>query len=233
MTHPNRVPVSTTGARPSLNTLARLGSFTPVVLENLAEGDVILYSDSAFYVVKKASQAYKGSYITLRELVTNSVRSVRIEPRVRVNRLDLDPLVAGNFDGRWDNWRIQVGDVVAYSGLLPDQPVLAIRHSQGWSRTSPPWTPFADVEIVHDVIEGFAQVVRSNVATLAEGSEAILATGSVVATRALTQSSPSVWVRRSEDCWVGNCRGVILSDQMIRYELGRRTYQRLRLPEDS
>jgi hypothetical protein len=214
-----------------LSALGRLGTYTAAGQQELADGDVVLYANSAFCVVKKPYQCYRGSYITLRELVTNDIRSVRIEPSMKLTRLNLGETVAGNFDGRWQDWQLVVGDVVVYPSPLPAGAILAIRHSHGWCRTEAPWTPFADAEIVLDVIEGRARTVRSSIRNAAADPRAMLTTGSVVATRRFLHQEPSVWFRKDEDYWVGNSRQAPLSDQMVRYELSRRTYEVLSLPE--
>jgi len=41
-----------------------------------------------------------------------------------------------------------------------------------------------------------------------------------------------VWLRTGEDFWVSNTRGVTASDLMINYELDRRTYHVVRIPEE-
>lgn len=222
-----RVSSSQDGARPSLRTLERIGTYTSVGPHSLHEGDVILYGGSVWCIVKKASQFYKGNYITLRELVSNTIRTVRIEPHMRVSRFEISSTVSGQFEGRWASWKLAVGDIVFY----PDRNVLAIRHSNGWYRTAAPWSQFADAEIVHDVFEGPALMVRSCVRPCPVFPETDFQIGSAVATRDLSSREPSVWFRQAEDYWVGNSRQAPLSDQMIRYELSRRTFQSLRLPE--
>jgi hypothetical protein len=223
----NRASLSGSGARPSLIVLGQLGTYTPVRPGALAEGDVILYSNSAFYVVRRMGQVHGTGYITLRELVTNAISTVRIEPKVRVTRLDVSRLVTANFEGRWEGWKVSTGDVVFY----PDLHVVAIRHSRGWFRTAAPWTPFADAEVIHDVLLKRALMVRSNIRNSGVDPGAEFVIGSVVASRDIRLSEPSVWFRQAEDYWVGNSRQAPLSDQMIRYELSRQTYQVLRLPE--
>jgi hypothetical protein len=223
-----RPPLTLGGGRPSIETLSKFGRWRKALPKKLAEGDIILYQCSAYSVVKKASQIYRGSYITLRELVTHSIRQVRIEPHVWLERLDMDETVSGLFTGTWARWKPAPGDVVFYSAL----DVLAIRHSQGWFRTEAPWCPVQDAEVAHDLIEGQAMMVRSHLRRLAADPEGEFVVGSMVATRNLNQPDPSVWFRKSHDYWVTNSRGVALSDQMIRYELRRGVYQVLWLPED-
>lgn len=232
MSFSRRAPSEKGGARPSLETLGQICTYTSVGPQSLGERDLVLYANSAYCVVKKSSRFHRGSYVTLRELVTNRARTVRIEPQVTLTRLDLKPVITGDFDGRWDNWKLGTGDVVLYPALFPESSILAIRTGHGWLRTSAPWTPFADAEIVHDVMEGQAAMVRSNIRTLVGDPQSEFAVGSTVATKVGEWAEPSVWFRQSENHWVSNCRGIALSDQMIRYELERGTYQVLRIPED-
>lgn len=225
-----------TGVQPvglSLTTLRKLGRYPRVGQKDLVEGDIILYQESAFCVVRKPSQLYRGAPITLRELVTNDVKTVRIESRLKLPRLVMPQVFQGDQNGRWESWRLSPGDVVLYPGPEPDRAVLAIRHSRGWFRTAPPWTPLADAEVIHDVVEDRALMVRSGDRRARSNPGAEFVVSSVVATRDRTQVEPSVWFRQSEDYWVGNSRQSALSDQMIRFELERGTYQVLRLPEVS
>lgn len=232
MTITNGAPVASAGARPSLKTLGKLGVYSPVFPRGLAELDVVLYERSAYCVVKKSARVYRGSYITLRELGTNAVRSVRIEPHVKLSRLNLRETVAGTFEGRVGYWKRAVGDVVIYPGKHVGDSVVAVRTAHGWFRTAAPWMPFADAEVSYDVVRGQARMIRTGLRMAVLGSESPFVVGSVVATRSTSRGEPSVWFRKSRDHWVGNTRGVTLSDQMIRYELDRNTYQMLHLPED-
>jgi hypothetical protein len=228
-------PAEMAGARPSPAALGEFGTYVGVESRQVCEGDVVLYDSSLYSVVKKTCRASRGLYVILRELVTNDLRTVRMEPGVKLSRFDAEQSIYGEFDGRMASWTPSVGDVVLYPGIFTDGHVLAVRNSSGgWHRTEAPWTSVADAEVILDVTQGKALMVRSNVrAAASEPPEGEFPVGMVVVTRDRRQRDPSVWFRQFEDCWVTNARGVHVSDQMIRYELERGTYQALSLPEDS
>lgn len=211
----------------SANSLRKLGRFVRVRQAVLVEGDIVFHENSAFCIVHKDTMIRRGSLMTLRELGSNIVRRVRFDPRGFISLLRLPDVIEGQFG----EWKIHPGDVVAYSAVRPEETVLAIRHRFGWYRTAAPWLPLTDAEVLLDLRERRAFMTRSSARPGGLDPRRVFLPGSAVATRDTTVAEPSVWVRTGEDYWVSNSRGAAISDQMVRYELRRGTYQFLNLPE--
>lgn len=209
------------------STLRKLGSSTIRRQEALHEGDIVLRDGFGFCVLKKDPIVKRGSKIVLRELGTNFVQSAQYQPKARISVLVLPdgvPTPQGL-------WKVLPGDVVIYPGDPSKALVAAIRHRHGWHRTAAPWQPMTDAEILLDLQASRAILVRSHLAQGGKDPRAPFSPGAVAASRNLNLPEPSVWVRTAEDFWASNSRGAAVSDQMVRYELDRGTYQILQLPE--
>jgi hypothetical protein len=197
-------------------------------MQDLAEGDVLILPSGAYVVTStQYSVRRNGHRITLRALESSSLHSIPYLATARVTRLSIPPQVAEG-EGLWT---IQAGDIVLYPGTSPERSVAAIRHHYGWLRTSAPWSPISDAEILLHVQEGRAHVIRSS---LRGGTQPLLhyPLGSVVACRSTKAPEPTVWVRTGDDYWVSNTRGVTASDLMINYELDRTTYHVVWVPKE-
>lgn len=223
-----KTPVEGTGVAPSprVKMLRSIGTCTGVPMQDLAEGDVLILSTGAYVVMNtQYSVRRNGRRITLRELESSRLHSIPYLPDARVSRLKLPAQVAEG-EGLWT---IQAGDIVLYPHSSPECSVAAVRHHYGWLRTSAPWSPFSDAEILLHVQEGQARVIRSS---LRGGAQPLphYPIGSVAACRSAKTPEPTVWVRTGDDYWVSNTRGVTASDLMINYELDRRTYHVVWVP---
>lgn len=197
-------------------------------MRDLSEGGVIFLNSRAYVVLSTQYDLRRsGARLMLRDLEGATLRSIPYTASGWVPRLQLPPYIAEG-EGLWT---IQHGDIVMYPSNTPEYAVVAIRHHYGWLRTSAPWAPFSDAEILLHLQEGRVQVIRSS---LRRGVQPLpqYPTGSVVACRDARAPEPTVWLRTGEDFWVSNTRGVTASDLMINYELDRRTYHVVRIPEE-
>lgn len=230
-----RAPGSKLGARPirkgmamhslPLETLRQLGRYVTVRQEVLTEGDIILQDRTALCIVRKDLVARRGALIILREVGTNMIRTIRFDPLAKITMLRVQDVSEVSGEG----WMIRRGDVVGYPAENSSvKPVAAIRHETGWYRTAPSWLPLSDAEMVLDVRQGRARILRSEGHREAQQPGAVFEIGSVVCTRDVSQRDSSVYVRTAEDHWASNNRGAVISDQMVRFELRRGVYQYLR-----
>lgn len=196
-------------------------------MEAVDEGDLISTERGMFCIVRKEFSARRGSQISVRNVETGSMRSLAFDPRGWLLRLRLPEVV----EVRGISWRVSPGDVVLYPGEEPQDAIVAIRHGRSWYRSAAPWTPLSDAEVVLSVKEAKAYILRCQTVPGGAPSPKRFAAGTVVATRNLSAKEPSVWVLAAPNEWVGNARGVVMSNAMIRHELSRGTYQVLRVPE--
>lgn len=204
----------------------KIGSFARVRMESLEEGDVFSNHLGTFCVVRKALSC-RGSVISIRDMATRNVKGMRYEPRVWLLRVRLPEVL----EHKGQNWRIRCGDVVVFPGNRADHATVAIRHARAWYPTSAPWLPLGDAEIVLALKERRAFVLRNSVRQGDPRVPDVLPLGMVVATRDVSVKEPSVFIQTAPNHWTSNSRGAALSTEMVKYELGRGTYQALRLPE--
>lgn len=221
-------PAKKAGVSPSqqrYQALRSIGSCVTVRMDDISEGQVVLLRNKAHVVLRKNEIRGNGRRTFLRTMEGASVHSVPFMPESWITRLQL-PLEVTDGEGRWT---IQQGDIVLYPGDTPEHAVAAIRHHFGWLRTAAPWAPFSDAEVILHVYEGRARVVRN---ATHQGAQPLrkYPSGSVVACRQIDE--PTVWVRLDNDLWVSNTPGVTASDLMINYELDRRTYHVVWVPEN-
>lgn len=225
-----RTPVSAAGVSPSqrVKLLRSIGVCAQVKMSDLTEGNVILLPNGAFVVQRTHYDLRRrGARLTLRDLDGASVRSIPFSADAWVTQLQIPAQVAED-EGLWI---IQNGDIVIYPGEQSHNSVAAIRHHDGWQRTAAPWAPLSDAEILLRVQDGTARVIRS---ALRKGVPPLLhyPVGSVVASRDTKVLEPTVWIRTGDDFWTSNSRGATASDLMINYELDRRTYHVVWVPEE-
>jgi hypothetical protein len=195
-------------------------------MDALAEGSVLLMSDGAFVFQRiEYNPGRAGNRMILRDVDGSVTRSIRYLPNGWVTRLEL-PVEVAEGEGFW---MIQPGDIIWY----PAHSVVAIRHVSGWMRTAAPWTPCSDAEVILHLGEGRIEVLRSSLRQTGTKPRKTYPVGSVVACRVLKAPEPTVWVKTDESCWVSNVRGTTASDLMINYELSRRTYHVVRVPQET
>lgn len=234
-----RASVSKTGARlvkgpsraerarqKSLNSFRKIGSYIRVRMEVLQEGDIISVPEGTFCIVRKESSC-RGSLMSVRDVVSRNVRRMTFDPLAWSLRVRLDPVQKDH--GR--NWTITTGDVVMLTADLPQNATILVRHARAWMPTSAPWLPMGDAEILLELKEGRAKILRNSWRSAGVGNPDRLLLGTVVATRSRKEREPSVYLHVSPNRWVSNSRGAELSTEMIRYELRRRTYEVLKSPE--
>lgn len=125
--------------------------------------------------------------------------------------------------GLAQDWKISHGNVVIYPGKKGRPTIAAIRHLYGWYTTTSRRIPLSDAEIVQDVRDGKATVVRSDRLRPRLNEIYLYRLGSVVATRDEREAEPTVWVRVDHNLWRSST-GVEASDAMIRFEMSRETY---------
>lgn len=218
------------GVSPSqrVKVLRSIGTCTAVKMKDLAEGQVVVMPNRACVVLSTSYELrHNATRLMLRDLDGSSVRSIPYIADGWVTQLRLPARVTEG-EGLWT---IHPGDIVLYSGQTPAHAVAAIRHHGGWMRTSAPWAPLSDAEILLHIQDGRARVIRSS---LRRGTQPLLhyPVGSVVACRDTKTVEPTVWIRTGDDYWASNARGTAASDLMINYELDRRTYHVVWVPED-
>lgn len=226
---PVKKAVSKTGAArdKAVAAFRKIGSWVRTRMDSLDEGDLIATDTGTFCIVRKEISSRRGSQLSVRNVETGSIKSMRFDPRAWLMRVRLPEVVSV----RGISWRVAQGDVVLFPGENPEDGIVAIRHARSWFRTAAPWTPLSDGEVILAVKEGKAYILRC--ATISGDSPypRRFSAGTVVATRDRTAKEPSVWILKSPNEWVGNARGVTMSNAMIRHELSRGTYRVLRVPE--
>jgi len=228
-----RSPVRTGGRDPyksspralSYDTMRSLGPYGRVRHEELDEGDVVLYENSAYCVIEKVT-CPSDVLLILRELGSDQVRRSRLGRLGRIPRLRLSRLV----EGMGEPWEMQKGDVVVYLADKAEDTFLAVRQNAMWGRTKAPWVPLSDAEVLVDLRAGRARVLRSSNHLRGIDPREMLQVGAVAATRYGAAGDHSAWMRVAHNEWVGNVRAVEMSDAMVRYELLRGTYQLLPNP---
>lgn len=208
--------------RRTIRAFRKVGSFAFVRMENVDEGDVIVTENAAYCIVRKEAHC-RGSVMSVRNVVTNAVKTVKFLPRARTSLLRLPSIFS--LDGR--SWIVRTGDVV----IFPKEKTALIRHSKLWYRTQAPWTAVSDGEVLLALTQGKAKVLRNSIRPGFKGVPEHLGVHAVVATADPRDREPSVWVRVAQDHWVGSTRGLTMSTAMIQYELGRGTYEVLQPPE--
>lgn len=190
-------------------------------MDSITEGSVLMLPTGAYVVLRMQHDVRRnGCRVLLRDLEGASLRSIPYTPDAWIVVLQLP-----------DQVEMQLGDIVLYPGSAPERSLAAIRHHSGWMRTAAPWPPFSDVEVCLHISEARARFVRSSVSPQGARRRRKIPLGTVVASRDVHVTEPTVWVRTGEDFWVGSNRGVTASDLMINYELDRRTYQTVWVPE--
>lgn len=206
--------------------LKGIGVFANARMGKLTEGVVVLVGGAPYVVLRTEHDTRRRgsrSRMIVRVMDGASVRSVPYDTAAWMTRLTLSADMAD---------LIRLGDIVRYPGALPEHGMVAIRQQHGWMRTAAPWAPYADAEVLLHLREGRATVLRSALCSAAIPPRGHYPTGSVVACRDLKTTDPTVWIRTGEDYWVSHIRGVTASDVMINYEVDRRTYHVVWVPEE-
>lgn len=226
---PVKAPAKKTEAarNKALAAFRKIGSWVRTRMDSIDEGDLIATETGTYCVVRKEISGRRGSQLSVRHVETGSIRSMRFDPRAWLMRVRL-PEVA---DIRGITWRLAQGDVVIYPGEEPQDGIVAIRHTRSWFRSAAPWTPLSDGEVILAVKEGRAYILRCSTISGDAPAPRRFAPGTVVATAHRAAKEPSVWILNAPNEWVGNARGVTMSNAMIRHELSRGTYRVLRVPE--
>jgi len=210
----------------SINAFRQVGSYIKVRMESLQEGDVISTPEGTFCIVRKASSC-RGSLMSVRNVVSREVRRMRFDPLAWSTRVRVEPVQKDQ--GR--NWTLAVGDVVMLMADLPQHSTVLVRHTRAWMPTAAPWLPMGDAEVLVELKQGRARILRNSWHLAEPRVPERLGLGTVVVTRNRKEREPWVYLHASPNRWVSNSRGAELSTQMIRYELNRRTYEVLKPPE--
>lgn len=188
-------------------------------METLVEGSVLMLPTGAYVLLRARYDVRRSSpRMLLRELETAFIRTMPYSAQSWVSTLRLS-----------DQTDLRAGDIALYPGQVPEDAVVVIRGLSGWMRTAAPWTLSCDAEMCLHLLEGRARIIN-RVPCAAGGRRGDLPLGSVVACRDTADST--VWIRTREDYWVSSTRGVTASDLMINYELDRRIYQTVWVPEE-
>lgn len=211
----------------ALSAFRKIGSYVRTRMEGLDEGDLIATERGTFCIVRKEFSTRRGAQMSVRNVETGALRSMKFDPREFLLRVRL-PEVA---EVRGIRWRIRQGDAVIFPGKDAQDGIVAIRHGRAWYRSAAPWTPLSDGEVILAVKEGQAYILRCESIPGETTVPKRFSPGTVVATRDRSAKEPSVWILAAPNEWVGNARGVIMSNAMIRHEMSRGTYQVLRVPE--
>lgn len=220
-----KTPAGLAGVSPSqrVKDLRRIGGTFTVRMDSLTEGDILLRPERALVVVHTRHDARAlGQRVLLRELEGTTLRSIPFVPQSWVTRLEIPFATTAG---------LTPGTIVLYPAQQPEHSVVTIRHRAGWARTAAPWPLFSDGEIALHLREDRARIIRS---TLLRGvrRRRRMPLGTVVACRNLSNPEPTVWIRTGPDYWTGSTRGVTASDAMMNYELDRRIYHTVWIPED-
>lgn len=214
-----KAPVTEAGALPSpkIEALHSVGESSNVRMSVLVLGDVVLLRGIALTIVRMDYNGRRaGARLILRELESDTVRSLQYDPDSWITRFRLSSSSTDR--------PIRIGDIVLYPGLTPGRSVAAIRQGRGWFRTCAPWMPQTDMEVALHLAEGRAEIVRSVGHTIGRRRRPLYPSGTLVACRDSRMREPTVWLRTDEDYWTSNSRGATASDDMINFELERRTY---------
>lgn len=220
-----------TAERTRLKVLAafkKIGIFSQTRMASVDEGDVISTQTGTFAIVRKESSC-RGSMMSVRNLLTRDIKTMKFDPLARLLRLHVEPVQQDK--GR--RWTITPGDVVLLLADSPEAATALVRHSRAWMPTRAPWLPLSDAEVLLELREGRAAILRNSWRPGSVTMPERLHPGMVVATRNRKEREPSVYIHTAPDVWVSNSRGAELSNKMIRFELGRGTYEVLKLPEIS
>lgn len=209
----------------SQNSFRKIGSYIRVQMESVQEGDVISTPEGTFCIVRK-EHSFRGSMMSVRNVVTRNVSRMRFEPKGWALRVKVESV---KDQGR--NWTISTGDVVMLMADRPKNAVILIRHARAWMPTKAPWLPMGDAEVLLELKEGRARVLRNSWHAPEPRTPESLPLGTVVASRDRKEREPSVYLHTGPDLWVSNSRGASMSTAMIRYGLARRTYEVLKPPE--
>lgn len=211
--------------RKSQNAFRKIGSYIRVRMEAVQEGDVISVPEGTFCIVRK-EYSFKGSMMSVRNVVTRNVHRMRFEPMNWALKVTLESVLD---QGR--RWTITPGDVVMLMADRPKNATVVIRHARAWMPSAAPWLPMGDAEVLLELNEGRAKILRNSWRAADTGQSENFPLGTVVATKDRKDREPSVYLHKSPDLWVSNSRGANLSTAMIRYGLNRRTYEVLKPPE--
>jgi hypothetical protein len=209
----------------SQNAFRKIGSYIRVRMEAVQEGDVISTPEGTFCIVRKESSC-RGSMMSVRNVVSRNVHRMRFEPMSWALRVTLESVLD---QGR--RWTISTGDVVMLMADRPRNATVLIRHARVWMPSAAPWLPMGDAEVLLELKEGRAKVLRNSWHAPEPKVPESLPLGTVVAGRDRKDREPSVYLHSGPDLWVSNSRGATLSTAMIRYGLARRTYEVLKPPE--
>jgi hypothetical protein len=194
-------------------------------MESVQEGDIISTPEGTFCIVRK-EHSFRGSMMSVRDVVSRNVHRMRFEPKGWALRVKIEDV---KDQGR--NWTISPGDVVMLMADRPKNAIILIRHTRVWMPSKAPWLPMGDAEVLLELREGRARVLRNSWHPPEPKVPESLPLGTVVATKDRKDREPSVYLHSGPDLWVSNSRGANLSTAMIRYGLARRTYEVLKSPE--
>lgn len=207
---------------------ALIGNYREVAPQYVKVGDVLYCSNSPHAVIQRETRPKKGPKLLLENMYSRHRRTMWCRLGIPVYRLTV-PKQKG---GPARDWVMAKGDVVVYPATHPSRIVAAIRHGGGWHSTSGARIPQPDVQLMIDVIEGRAVIVRSRDRQPDIRMKVPYRCGSVIAVADPEVADPSVWVRVRPDLWRSST-GVGASDAMIRFEMDRhQTYQLLWMPDD-
>ncbi len=212
-------------AQKSRNSFRKIGSYIRVRMESVQEGDVISTPEGTFCIVRK-EHSFRGSMMSVRNVVSRNVHRMRFEPKGWALQVKIEDV---QDQGR--RWTISAGDVVMLLADRPKNSVVLIRHARAWMPTKAPWLPMGDAEVLLELKEGRAKILRNSWRSAEPKTPEALPLGTVVAARNRKDREPSVYLHTGPDLWVSNSRGAAMSTAMVRYGLARKTYEVLKPPE--